>query len=415
MIKKTILPFLLVFFCSTTLFAQYYETSWISNGVKYTGFVAKTGDNQYLFRIKYIVRGEDKLASYQANSKEFTKSDGTKSSYLDGQNGRIVRGSKAAGYSADNWYFESEENQVKAFTVDDNGYSGGDITQSMKPALYWISIDANSLTDSYLSDYFNRDEPMFKVLNAVKTGEFNLTTTKSSIIEVEFAQLSPDAEWCVVVMANPGTIYKQQDVKTSKVFPNSWINEHWKQGYTITEATYSESHGEYMVLMSKPYNWGSQTWKKSATIPLDWISSKRQDDYFITELAHLKNEWFVVMNKRPGYTGQLHKFATELPVDWMNKNKGEGYRVTSVDFGGQFWGVVLSRNTGIGKQEWTMDSEYPIDFIRNKAGDGYKLTHLSYGGGKWVAVMSEDPTLSSNSSTIQKSSLPLFWVMDKAN
>ena len=121
------------------------------------------------------------------------------------------------------------------------------------------------------------------------------------------------------------------------------------------------------------------------------------------------------MNKRPGYTGQLHKFATELPVDWMNKNKGAGYRVTSVDFGGQFWGVVLSRNSGIGKQEWTMDSEYPIDFIRNKAGDGYKLTHLSYGGGKWVAVMSEDSTLSSNSSTIQKSSLPLSWIMDKAN
>ncbi|PQJ16554.1 DUF7477 domain-containing protein [Aureicoccus marinus] len=420
MIKKTILPLLLVLFSSTTLFAQYFETSWISNGVKYTGFAVKTGEYEYLFRIKYISKGEDKLASYRAVFKGFTKSDGTKDTYLDGQNGEIIRGPSGTGYSADNWYFkmdwESEDGQVMAYTVDDNKIGGEDITKTMQPALYWIKLQSDALTENYLSDYFNSDDPVYKLITMDKKKEFELTNMKTSVIDLDYIEIGPQKEdiWTVVLGKRSG-VNTTQIMKSFKQFPKDWIAKKWSEGYSISHSDYNNKTSEYLMVMSKPTNWGTQSWKRSQTIPLEWISSKKELNYSITDLTFINKEWFVVMNKNTGYADQLHKFATELPEDWMQRNLTKGYRVTSVDFGGQFWGVVLSRGTTYKNQEWKWVKDYPTDFCRAKFDLGWVLTHISYGAGKWFVVMSQDPGITLGEFNYKNGDIPFSWIMERAN
>ena len=86
---------------SVQLFSQtYFETSWISNNVKYTGFVLFYSDEEALVRIKYNANGMDKVASYKCSYQEFTKTDGTKDRYLNGTEASIVKGDNGTTVTA---------------------------------------------------------------------------------------------------------------------------------------------------------------------------------------------------------------------------------------------------------------------------------------------------------------------------
>lgn len=416
---KNFIALLAIACCSLMTKAQdYYETSWISGEVKYTALVIFYEQDQAIVRVKYYANGADKLASFLCTYENFTKSDGSQDKFLNGVDAIIVRGPEGSTYSADNFYLKDLGNgNFQAYTVDDNGLGGSDITQYMKPMLYWVKMNPDALTKGYLDDYYNEDEPLFKLLTYLNKGEAEYTTSNTAITSIA---LGMDQEYDTplwsVVMSNLGSrAYSEQKIKEAASYPSDWIKEQWDLGYYITAVEHNADKSTYVVVMSKAYGMGPQSWKKSDIFPKDWITTKWNDYYYITEIACGGGEWYVVMDKNIGYTAQRWKTSYELPKEWITENWNDGYSITSANYGNGLWALSMSAGSNLGLQTWKTQYEYPIDWIREQSDKGYKITTVAYGNDMWFVVMSDGSTHASNRSTSNYTELPLDWIINNAN
>ncbi|RDY61033.1 DUF7477 domain-containing protein [Flagellimonas nanhaiensis] len=412
------LTFLLLF---VRLHSQtYFETSWISNNVKYTGFVLFYSDEEALVRIKYNANGVDKVASYKCSYQDFTKMDGTKDRYLNGTEASIVKGSTDYGYSADNFYFKNlDGGNYQAYTVDDNGLKGSDITQYMNPTLYWIKLDPKVLTSVYLDDYFNSDEPLYRLLSFENTGEMDFYTQNAAITSLAYGRdtdSSSTSIWSVVMSGFKENGYNHQKVKESSSYPSKWIETQWDLGYHITSLEYDTSRNFFVLIMSKPSNLGSQSWKRLDTFPKQWVSEKWDNNFYITSMTYGAGQWYVVMNQNTGYSAQRWKTSSSgIPKEWIKESWDSGYKITSATYGNGLWAVTMTTNSKLGTQSWKTQSDYPIDWIREKAENGYHITTIAHGDGMWFVAMSNGTPYSTNMSTSNYEFLPLNWIMQKSS
>ncbi|MDC6384533.1 hypothetical protein D2V93_06075 [Flagellimonas taeanensis] len=392
--------------------SYYYETSWISNSVKYTGFVFFYTDTEALVRIKYFANGTDKVAQYKGTFKEFTKADGTKDYFLDGENPLIIRGPENSSYSPDNFYLEEmSDGTFKAYTVDDNAFAGGDITQHMKPTLYWVNLDPKSVNQGYLDDYMNEDEDIYKALLFDNSGELELPIYTNAITAFANGEIEGEGAWSVVMSDLVANSYEKQKIFHSKQFPSDWIKTHWDLGYTITSVEFDKTKNTFLLVMSKTSRWGIQSWKLSEIFPKDWINEKWNNGYRITSIAYGNGEWVVVMNQNTGYGEQRWKtYNSEIPKEWIEQNWNEGYSITSANYGNGLWAVTMSTESQLGLQSWKTLSEYPLEYIKEKSNDGYDITTIAHGNGKWFVVMSKRSIYGYNTSYSSYSDIPLEWI-----
>ncbi len=416
--KNFILLFTLLA-CSFIVKAQeYYETSWISGEVKYTALVIFYEQDEAIVRVKYYANGADKLASFLCKYENFTKDDGTQDQYLNGSDAIIVRGPEGSSYSADNFYVKIlGNNNFEAYTVDDNGLGGNDITQYMKPMLYWVKMNPDALTKGYLDDYYNEDELLFKLLTYINKGEVEYPTSNTAITSITMGMDHEyDTPLWSVVMSNLGSkAYSEQKIKESATYPRDWIKEQWNLGYYITAVEYDSNKNTFVVVMSKAYGMGPQSWQKSDVFPKDWVNTKWNDSYYITEITYGGGEWYVVMDKNIGYTAQRWKTNYDLPKDWITENWNDGYSITSATYGNGLWALSMSSGSNLGLQTWKTQYEYPIDWIREQSDKGYKITTVAYGNSMWFVVMSNGSTHGSNRSTSNYNDLPVDWIINNAN
>ncbi|WP_228235478.1 hypothetical protein [Allomuricauda sp. M10] len=412
---------LLFVFLSSSLLVraqEYYETSWISGEVKYTALVIFYEEDQAIVRVKYYANGADKLAGFLCKYENFTKADGTQDEYLNGSEAFIVRGPEGSSYSADNFYVKIlGNNNFEAYTVDDNGLGGNDITLYMKPMLYWVKLNPDALTKGYLDDYYNEDELLFKLLTYINKGEVEYTTSNTAVTSIAMGMDQEyDTPLWSVAMSYLGTkAYSEQKIKESTIYPNDWIKAQWDLGYFITAVEYNTYKSTFIVVMSKAYGMGPQSWQKSDVFPKDWVTTKWNDYYYITEIACGGGNWYVVMDKNIGYTAQRWKTSYDIPKDWITENWNEGYSITSVAYGNGLWALSMSAGSNLGLQTWKTQYEYPIDWIREQSDKGYKITTVAYGNDMWFVVMSDGSSHESNRSKSNYTDIPLDWIIDNAN
>gem|GEM_PF-1779389 len=416
--KNIILIF--VFLSSSLLVRaqEYYETSWISGEVKYTALVIFYEEDQAIVRVKYYANGADKLAGFLCKYENFTKADGTQDEYLNGSEAFIVRGPEGSSYSADNFYVKIlGNNNFEAYTVDDNGLGGNDITLYMKPMLYWVKLNPDALTKGYLDDYYNEDELLFKLLTYINKGEVEYTTSNTAVTSIAMGMDQEyDTPLWSVAMSYLGTkAYSEQKIKESTIYPNDWIKAQWDLGYFITAVEYNTYKSTFIVVMSKAYGMGPQSWQKSDVFPKDWVTTKWNDYYYITEIACGGGNWYVVMDKNIGYTAQRWKTSYDIPKDWITENWNEGYSITSAAYGNGLWALSMSTGSNLGLQTWKTQYEYPIDWIREQSDKGYKITTVAYGNDMWFVVMSDGSSHESNRSKSNYTDIPLDWIIDNAN
>ena len=416
---KTFFTQTLFLFSALFSFSQtYYETSWISGEVKYTALVIFYGQDEAIVRVKYYANGSDKLASFLCNYEDFTKADGSQDHFLNGVDAAIVRGPEGSSYSADNFYVKDLGNgSYQAYTVDDNGLEGSDITQHMKPMLYWVKMNPDALTKGYLDDYYNEDEPLFKLLTYMNKGEFEYTTSNTAVTSLALGMDHEyDTPMWSVVMSNLGSkAYSEQKIKKTTTYPSDWIKEQWDLGYYITAVEHNSDNNTYVVVMSKAYGMGPQSWKKSDVFPKDWISTKWNDNYYISEIAFGGGEWYVVMDKNIGYTRQRYKTSYDLPKDWITENWNDGFSITSATYGNGMWALSMSKGSNLDLQTWKTQYEYPINWVLEKSDKGYKITTVAYGNDMWFVVMSNSSTHESYRFQNNYQELPLDWILDNAN
>lgn len=381
--KNNLLLFLLMFIWQNNFAQNFYETSWNSSNVKYTALLIYYDDDDAIMRVNYKINDKLKVAEFKCYVQHFEEDD-IEGYLLDGRDAKVVYGYDGTGYSADNFIFVKNGNSYSTpIHIDDQSLKKGSIETSLLEVEYWKELSTNSFSESYISKFFAKDEPLYNTLLS-----FNLQNNQASGSATQFRITSfsyGKGEWAVAMSQNSG--YAAQSWNTSSEFPKDWIREKWADNFYIT--TIANGGGEWAVAMSKGVKFTTQSWKLESSFPQDWIQEKWNENFRITSLAYGGGEWSVVVSKNSGYSMQSWKRSSTFPLEWIKEKWSDNYMITSVAYGDEEWVVVMSQNSGYVQQSWTTNTTYPKGWIKEKWDEGYQISSIGFGGGLWSVIMSK--------------------------
>jgi hypothetical protein len=111
-------------------------------------------------------------------------------------------------------------------------------------------------------------------------------------------------EW--VVVYSSGTVYGAQTVSPARtpVFPESWVNSKWKDGYFITSMAFG--NGGWLVVMTKGANYLDQKLITADQVDELLVGQKKQEGYIITDLVQNDGKNYIVFSKVAD-PGQYHQ------------------------------------------------------------------------------------------------------------
>jgi hypothetical protein len=206
--------------------------------------------------------------------------------------------------------------------------------------------------------------------------------------------------WSIVM--SKGLDYKQTYSSVDSVSHNDWINQKWKEGFSITSLAAGDRR--WLVVMSKDVGYTSQTFSNEVTeFPGDFIEGKWGEGYRITSVANTGGKWVVLMTKGTGYTEQTYFWGYPFPTDKIKEKQALGFEITYLASDHKQWMVVMSKGSGYSDQiyYWTEDS--PSDWINQKWSQGYYITSMASLKKMKAVVMSKGTSYSKQ----------FFWVTDK--
>lgn len=404
----------LAFFFSPRTQAQiYYETKWESNDVTYTGLMIYYDDNAATMRVKYSVDGNYRVAEFNCFGKNVSTGQGNV--YLiDGQDAKVVYGGggDGVGYSADNFIFMSGIGaNVKPMQIDDNGIGDGDMEDNMLEVEYWREVTTKQFTEQYVFNFYDKNEPMYDILlsyNRPQPAAAVPTPGGSSGGQYFISEMTRGGgEWGIVM--SKGHPYSSQSYKRDAEWPREWIKEKWDDDGRITDLSYGS--GEWVVTTSENSGLTVQSWKTNATWPSDWVQEKWDEDYHITDVTY-GNEWALIVSKNTGFSRQIWKKSEDWPREWVKSKWEADYKITSMDYGNGEWVVVMSKGSDYTVQTWKRADSYPREWIKEKWGEDYHITDLAYGQGEWSVIMGKGTSLTTQTWKLD-ADYPRSWIKEK--
>lgn len=407
--KKLFLLLCLVLCLHRAKSQNYYETVWTSGDISYTGLLIYYEADDSFMRVKYLLNGEPKVAEFKCFWEPYhERNDG--SYLLDGRDAKVVIGSTASTYSADNFIFIKNGDDFNTpLHIDDQALLRENPDQYRTTVTSWKQVSTDIFTEDYVASFFKASEPMYKSLVSYNLQysdqqvDGTSTGISYSISELTFG----NGQWAVAM--SQGTGRTSELWRSGETFPKDKIGEAWDNDYYITNASYGD--GQWAVSMSQGTSYTDQRWRTRTEFPEDEIKDGWDNGYYITELTYGNGVWALVMTKGTGYSTQRWRTRTEYPEDEIKKGWDEGFRITSLNYGDGKWALVMSKNSGFGAQIWRTRTYYPEDEIKKGWDDGYDISSLSFGDGKWALVMSKGQDLVQTWKT--KSSLPKDWIQTK--
>ncbi len=373
---------------------KFYETSWTSNNVTYTGLLMYKSDTDAKMRVKYIINGLPKVAEFQCYKIPFNN-DGIKGYYWDGRNAKIVIGS-GSSYNADNFYFFKKGGYYSApMHIDDYGMNQNNKGDYYTRVSYWKEIIPNNFTESYVSSYFKSYEVEYDKLLMLKltnsTGPIQSSTTslntsnKSSVNKTNISTIPEDTDLGYITNYNIGSYKEKWLIRSS--FPKLDINDLWDEGYDINSLAFAKN--KWIVDFTKKTQHNFQRWFTRKEFPKDKIKEGWDDGLLVSSLTYGNGAWATIMSKGTGYYSQSWKTRINYPNEEINKGWDDGKAITQISYEKDVWVLVMSKGTGYYSQSTFRDATMPQEKIKQGWDNGKYITSFSYGNGQWVIVMSK--------------------------
>ncbi|MDY2586221.1 DUF7477 domain-containing protein [Winogradskyella aquimaris] len=388
--------FLALFFSLNIGFSQqkFYETSWTSNNVSYTGLLIYNSDNDAFMRVKYKANNSDKVAEFKCYKISFNEGD-IKGYYWDGRNANLVKGS-GSGYSADNFYFIDKGGYYsKPMHIDDYGMEQNNKASYYTQVSYWKEIQPNKFTKSYVSSFFYSYESYYDKLIMLKlTSSTMLPTTSSNTSNNSFLNtnkkstnttIPEDSDLGSIYNYSIGSYSEKWIVRSN--FPKTDIDNLWDRGYEINSFTYSKN--KWIIDFTKRKNFNNQRWRTRVNFPKEEISKGWDSGFLISSITYGNGVWAVNMSKGTGYFQQMWRTRKLYPREEIDKGWEQGKRITQLGYYDGLWVLVMSKGTGFYSQSIFRDVEMPTEKIRKGWDEGKHITSFTYGNGKWIVVMSK--------------------------
>jgi hypothetical protein len=385
---------------------EFYETSWKSDNITYTGLLIFYNNDDAVMRVRYTANNVYKVAEFKC---QYTKLQiaGYEGYILDGMSAKLVYGNKdnkTPGYNADNFvFYKGSSGYDLPFTIDDDQITKSNPLQYLKKVETWKKIPTTTFTEKYVHNFYEKDEPLYTKLIAYNqrgvegSGGYRVSSTASS-----------SSEWFVCM--SKGLDITSQTTYNEALFPADWIKSKWDEGKEITNISYG--NGKWLVVMSANSKITTQSYSsKSFSFPSSWIDDKVKTGYYISGLTYSNEGWLAVMSKGLSYTDQRYYNSSTFPAEWVKSRWSEGYRITSAAYGGNQWAVVMSKNSGITEQSYNQLAT-PNEWIKKKWEDGFEINNLAYANGEWLVVMSQNTGISLQTWNIS-AVYPRDWVQEK--
>lgn len=383
---------------------EFFEVNWKSDGVSYTGLLIYYSDEDALMRVRYTYNNEYKVAEFKCKYKKLNLS-GREGFILDGENGKIVYGNTNTSYSSDNFYFYKEGTGYGLpYTIDDAHLAKDNPSQYLLRVTKWEKVTTDKFTESFVYNYFNRDEPLYKKLLGYNNQMGNVSGTNYRISAVTYG----GQRWMVCMSKGMG-ITKQSTFRDA-VFPGDWIKKKWEEGLEVTNLSYGE--GQWLAVASAGTKITTQAYNVNEIFPADWVKEKWDAGYRISSIAYGNSKWAVVMSKGLPITMQSYNKLSAFPADWIKTKWDDKYRITGAAYGGGEWIVVMSQNTGITMQTYNNTDDYPTDWIKTKWDAGYEITEAAHDGRQWFITMAQGTTITQQTYNTT-ATYPKEWVQQK--
>lgn len=383
---KAILLSLLFILAVPMVWSQsFYETRWVSSGVKYQALLIFYDDNDILVRVNYTINERFKVAEYKASASSYTLNSGDMRYQIDGHDATIVyyEGDEKGSYSADNFTFEIIDDQwYLPYITDDNDLNSGTALSEANQVDSWEEIDpTESFTEDYVYRFFDRTEELYKELCAYHPDY----AVAHPNLDNEFP-----GEWRVIARENTG--YVHQNWLTDPEWPKEDIATRWDEGRRITDVSYG--NGVWLVVMSTDTDIDEQSWKRSAAWPQEWIQEGWTRKKMITEVAYGDGQWLLVTSQTPKYSEQKYHVSKEWPKQWLTDNwKTTEFKITSIAYGQGHWVIVLSKfaDGSNPAQRIRAGATFPKEDIRASWDEGFRISTVCYGD-EWVVILNDGET-----------------------
>ncbi|MEL6535197.1 MAG: caspase family protein [Bacteroidota bacterium] len=367
----------------------FFETTFTSKSITYTGLLIYYDDNDMTMRVKYT-RGAKgyTVSEFHLKGETFTFKDGRQGLLLDGQEGKRVYPDVEPGFMAFNFvqvYNRQGEREGVYFLSDREFNHVGLSLADMHEVYEWKEVDpTETFTPEYVFNFYDKEEELYNVLLSLNPSN-HLGGSGTTASTTEQPNLPTDDKWSVIV--SKGTGFGEEIIKNDHQWPEAWVKQKTEQGYRITKATYGAQN--YVVVMAKRTGMDRQVHRSSANWPADWINQQRSRGLQISEVVHGNGKWSVVMSSGTGFSAQKVFQTAHFPLREVSQNKVKGYYITSMTYSGDTWGVVMSQGPDYPSQIWKVEDEFPGAWIESKWSQGYAVTDIMYGDNEWVAIMSK--------------------------
>ena len=397
--------FIVLFIGCNFGFAQqkFYETSWKSNNITYTGLLIYNNDNDALMRVKYSVNNSNKVAEFKCYKIPFSDGD-IKGYYWDGRNAKLVKGN-GSSYNADNFYFIDKGGYYsKPMHIDDYGMNQSNKANYYNKVSYWKEIQPNRFTKSYVSSFFYSYENyydkllMLKLTNSSnpKNSPYNdsiYSLYNTNIYSLYNTNKKSSPNTTIQEDSDLGSIsnytigsYKEKWIIRSK-FPKTDINDLWNSGYDINSLTYSKN--KWIIDFTKKKTYNSQKWSTNKEFPKENIGKGWEDGYTISSITYGNGVWAVNMSKGTGYYEQIWRTRKLYPKEEIDKAWQQGKQITQLSYHDGLWVLIMSKGTGLYAQSTVRAKELPREKIKKGWDEGKYITSFTYGDGNWIVVMSK--------------------------
>lgn len=404
--NRTLVVLFSIFMFQSARGQIFFEGSWRSHGIQYTGLLIFYDDNDAVMRVKFDLNNQHQVAEYKCYGEQLNHDD-FKGYLLDGREATIVYGNKKQTYSADNFLFVPKGDEWgMPVVVDDATIEKDDPNGEIILADEWKRISTDVFTENYLYSFFDKNEPTYQTLLA-----YNLQYDQDDTEGYKISSLANGSGiWSV--MMSQGTGFAKQLWKMNESFPADWVKERWNESFHVTGLAYGDD--EWAVVMSKKSGYSGQAWSLNSLFQKDWITKKWSENYYITDLAYGNGKWGVIASKGTPYTNQEYKISSTFPADWVREKWKLNWQITSTAYGDGMWVIVMSKGGSFKGQTWKLNDTYPSDWIKTQWDKGLDVTSMAKGDGKWLAVMNQG-TGYTTQAWKTNDYYPKDWISEKWN
>lgn len=286
------------------------------------------------------------------------------------------------GCTAQTWDIESGDRGFMHSCSSEGGSSGSPIFSEEDNSI--VGLHYASVKSIYRHRY---SSPYYKF---AKRGT-RIANNSSDLRAVTYLNSSADrVQWTVIGSSGKADGTQSWAVRNSLTEAREYIDEKYKNNYSIHDINYSRKAKKWAVIMAQNSKAQAYSVESSWDKTEDWIKQKRKSHYYVTNATYGEGKYFVVMNYEPEAAARngFHSWNSSFPKDEMIDARKKGWNVKELlfDYNDEEKPYLVFYRTSATKQTWTwhVSKSWPSDKIEEYRQSGYVIDRAIYAGNEWV-------------------------------